>query len=368
MRIFLSAGEASGDAHGAALVRALKARAPDAEFEGLGGTAMADAGMDLHHDLAGEAIMGFVEVVKHFPRIRALFHETIARIKAHPPDVIVLIDYPGFNIRLAQALKPLGIPIVYYISPQVWAWKKGRIKTLAEVVDKMLVIFPFEEQIYADAGLPCRFVGHPLADHILDYEREKRWPGKRVVALLPGSRKQEIARLMKPMVKAAHALAQDYDNLHFVTPVVNETRAAEVRNMAGNLKLEILPGGMYEALASAHVAIVASGTATLETALFGVPFVILYKVQPLTYLIAKQVVDIKNIGIVNILAGKEVVPEYIQGAVTAKSIVPMLRALMEETPERHNMIDELGKIREMLGAGGAADRAAEEILGLTIDR
>jgi len=361
-RLFLVAGEASGDAHGAALIRALRGVAPEIVCEGLGGSAMAEAGMTLHHDLASEAIMGFAEVVKHFPRIRRLFLDTVAGFKRDAPDALVLIDYPGFNIRLAEAAHRLGIPVIYYISPQVWAWKKGRIKTIARCVRKMLVIFPFEEGLYRDAGLDCVYVGHPLADHVEQYTPTQTWPGKTVVGLLPGSRRQEIARLTGPMAEVARGLLKVHPDLHFVTPVVSEARGAEVRRLAGDLPLEIVVGGMYDVLASARCAMVASGTATLETALFGVPFVIMYKVQPVTYLIAKQVVQVPYIGMVNILAEREVAPEFIQGAATAKRVLPVMETLLAESPERAAMVSALSEVRAGLGAGGVADRAAAEIL------
>jgi len=376
-RIFLVAGESSGDTHGANLVRALRQSAPDLHCEGLGGEQMAAAGMELRHDLAGEGIMGFTEVVKHFRPIRRLFLDTVAHLRAQPPDALVLIDYPGFNIRLAKAAHALGIRVIYYISPQVWAWKKKRIHTIARCAQKMLVIFPFEEKLYREIGMECSYVGHPLLDHIEAYRQ--RLPGGETAAgegdgaasepppdmligLLPGSREQEIARLLAPMIEVARALQADYPGARFVTPCVNARRAAQVRAIAGDFPLEVRVDAMYEVLGRARFCMVASGTATLETALFGVPFLILYKVTPITYQLARWLVDIEHIGIVNILAGRRVVPEFVQHEARPTRMLPVARGLIADTPARAEMLTELHAMRELLGGGGASERAAREIL------
>ena len=360
-RLFFVAGEASGDIHGANLIAALREQSPDIECEGLGGQRMAESGMTLRHDLAGEAIMGFTEVVKHFRAIRRLFLDTLAHIEATRPDAVVLIDYPGFNIRLAKRLKQLGIPVVYYISPQVWAWKKKRIHTLAACVDKMLVIFPFEQALYEKVGLPCRYVGHPLLDHIhrIDGDGDTT---ELVIGLLPGSREQEIKRLLAPMIAVAEGIAAAHPGARFMTPVVNEARAAQAREIAGSFPLEIQTGSMYDILRQARFCMVASGTATLETALFGVPMVILYKVTTLTFWMAKFLVDIRYIGIVNILAGRGIVPEFIQNDIRPDHILPQALRLIAPSPERARMIGALREVQSMLGDGGASQNAAREIL------
>lgn len=363
-RIFLVAGEASGDIHGANLVRALRRKAPGIRCEGLGGWRMAEAGMDLRHDLAGEAIMGFSEVVRNILPIRRLFLDTVARLRAARPDALVLIDYPGFNIRLAGEAHALGIPVVYYISPQVWAWKKGRIHTLARVVRKMLVIFPFEEALYREVGLDVAYVGHPLLDHIAGHRPARGFEGDPFVGLLPGSRAQEIERLMPAMIGTARGILQRHPGARFATPAVSEARAARIRQLAGDFPLEVVVGGMYDVLHAARFCIVASGTATLETALFGVPFVIVYRVGPLNYWLARWLVDIEHIGIVNILAGRGIVPEFIQHDAAPAAILPRALALIGDGPERGAMISELRAVRGALGAGGASDRAAAAVLGV----
>jgi lipid-A-disaccharide synthase len=361
-RVFFSAGESSGDIHGANLIRALRKADPTIECEGLGGPLMAGAGMLLHYDLAGRAIMGFTEVVKSLRFIRRLFKETVARLRENPPDALVVIDYPGFNIELAKKAKDLGIPVVYYISPQVWAWKKGRIKTIARLVEKMLVILPFEEKLYIDAGVPCEFVGHPLMDHVETIEVRGDYRGDRIIGLLPGSREQEIGRLLEPMVEIARGIREACPDARFVTPCVDAAREAQVRRLAGDFPLETAVGKAYELLSAARFCLVASGTATLETALFGVPMIILYRITPLSYRIAKRLVRIEHIGLVNILAGKGIVPEFIQDDIRPERILPVALDLIADSPARAQMLRDLGDVRERLGRGGASARAAAAVL------
>ncbi len=363
-RIFFVAGESSGDMHGALLVSALRAHDPALVCEGLGGEAMAEAGMALRHDLAGQGIMGFVEVVRHFKPIRALFHETLEHLKETRPDALVLIDYPGFNVRLARAAAGLGIPVVYYISPQVWAWKRRRIHTLARCVNRMLVIFPFEKALYDAVGLDCIYVGHPMLDRIERRAATNRFGRKLVIGLLPGSRAQEIERLFGTMLEVARGILRRYPAAHFVTPCPSEARAAQVRAMAGDFPVEVRAGGMHDVLEAAHFCLVASGTATLETALFGVPMVIVYRVNPITYAMARLLVHVRHIGIVNILAGREVVPEFIQHRATAHHILPVALDLMGNTAARAQMETDLAGVRALLGGGGASQEAARAILDL----
>ncbi len=364
-RVFLVAGESSGDMHGANLIRALRAAEPSITCEGLGGHRMAEAGMMLRYDLAGEAIMGFSEVVRALKSIRRLFLETVRRLEESRPDCLVLIDYPGFNIRLAKRARGLGIPVVYYISPQVWAWKKGRIHTIAANVNTMLAILPFEEKLYHDAGAPCVFVGHPLLDEMARHRDSGEFRGDCVIGLLPGSRRQEIERLMPVMLDVARGLRGAYPAARFVTPCVSTAREAQVRGFAGDFPLETAVGKTYDVLSAARFCLVASGTATLETALFGVPMAILYKTTTLNYAIAKWFVRIRHIGLANILAGREIVPEFIQGAAAPATVLPVVVELIGDTPARARMLADLGELRATLGGPGASERAAREILQLT---
>lgn len=334
---------------------------PSIECEGIGGQRMKEAGMTLRHDLAAEAIMGFVEVVKHFGAIRKLFHNTAGRIREWKPDAVVLIDYPGFNIRLAKALHGSGIPVVYYISPQVWAWKKARIHTLAQVCRRMITIFPFEKEMYDAAGLDCVFAGHPIVDGLSREVTEHQFGLGKVIAILPGSREQEIQRILPTMIDTARRIAEEYPDAIFMSICVDEERKKQIQAIAGDFPLHVFVGvpGMMK---YAHACMVASGTATVEVALFGVPMVILYKVNPLTYWMARAVVDIDHIGMVNILAGRGIVPEFIQHQATPEAILPAIRDLIEDTPVRTHMIHDLEHVRLHLGGSGASQRAAEAVL------
>ncbi|MCP4644037.1 MAG: lipid-A-disaccharide synthase [bacterium] len=365
-RVFLSAGESSGDMHGAGVVRALRESDPSMVCEGLGGPRMAAEGMDLHYDLAGEGIMGFVEVVKHFGMVKRLFLETVHRLEANPPDCLVLIDYPGFNLQLAKRAALMDIPIVYYIGPQVWAWKRRRIFTIADLVRKMLVILPFEERLYRDVGVDCTYVGHPLIDHIEGTPIQGTYKEGMVIGIMPGSRQQEVDGLLRPMLDVAAGIRERFPEARFVAPCVDKEREAQVRAVADRTRpdvpLETAIGKSYELLAGARFCLVASGTATLETALFGVPMAIMYKINWLSYLLARFLVRIKHIGLVNILAERSVVPEFIQGAAEAKTVLPVALELVDDTPRRKQMLDDLSSVRELLGGPGASRRAADQIL------
>lgn len=361
-RLFFVAGESSGDIHGAHVIEALRGADRSVECEGLGGRRMARAGMMLRFDLAGRAIMGFTEVVRSLGLIRRVFRDTVRRLKESRPDALILIDYPGFNIELAKRASALGIPVVYYISPQVWAWKKKRIHTIARTAAKVLVILPFEKALYEEVGANCVYVGHPLLDHIATMNLEGRYAGRQIVGMLPGSREQEVQRLMGPMTAIAKELSRQRPELSFVVPCVDAAREAQVKALAGGFPFETSVGGTYEVLSAARFCLVASGTATLETALFGVPMAIVYRVSPVTYYLARRLVRIEHIGLVNILAGREIVPEYIQDAIRSELVVPTALRLLDDTPERSRMVADLEEVRLKLGGGGASERAAHEIL------
>ena len=322
MHIFFVAGESSGDMHGAHVIEALRELQPEITCEGLGGTRMAEAGMSLRFDLAGMAIMGFVEVIKKLGFMRSLLNDTTSHIRTSQPNCLVLIDYPGFNIRLAERVHDGGVPIVYYISPQVWAWKPGRIHQLARLVRKMLVILPFEESLYRDVNVDCTFVGHPLMDHIAGLRLADTYREGMVIGLMPGSREQEIHRILPVMIEVAKGIRTRYPEARFVTPCVDAERESQIRSAAGDFPLETAVGGAYDVLHGARFCLVASGTATVETAIFGVPMIVLYKVAPVTYWMARWLVRVEHIGMVNILAGKRIVPEFVQGEADAARVLP----------------------------------------------
>lgn len=363
--IFLIAGEPSGDMHGAHLIRALRAADPELRCSGLGGVQMQQAGMELHYDLAADPVMGFVEVLRKALPLRRLFLDTLERVRRERPRCVVLIDYPGFNLRFAKAVHALGIPVIYYIGPQVWAWKRKRLDTLARVVSRMLVIFPFEEDLYRDKGVDCVYVGHPLLDEIArtDHSDTKN-NGAPIIGLLPGSRAQEIRRIAPVMAQTGISLLKKYPELQFVTPCLDEARAAELRLLMAGLPVEIVIKGMHQVLAQSRCCLVASGTATLETALFGVPMCIVYKVNPLSYWLARLFVRIPFIGLVNIVLEREAVPELIQHEAVPEKILPIMEELVEDSEKRRRMEEDLEEVKRRLQPPGASTRAAAEILAL----
>jgi len=320
--------------------------------------------MALRCDLAGKAVMGFSEVARSFRSIRRVFMDTVAYLRERRPDCLVAIDYPGFNLRLAQRARALGVPVVYYISPQVWAWKKRRIHTIAQNVKKMLVILPFEEALYRAAGVDCAYVGHPLLDHIAATEIRGAYRGACVIGLLPGSREQEVARLLEPMIGVARGIRQARPDARFVAPCVDEARERQVRHIAGDFPLETVVAKPYEVLDAARFCLVASGTATLETALFGVPMAILYRTSALNYWLARRLVNVDHIGLVNILAGRGIVPEFIQADACVEKVLPAALELVAGSRAREQMLADLREVRDSLGGPGASARAAAEILGV----
>lgn len=361
-QIYFVAGESSGDMHGANLIRALRAMQPEIRCFGLGGCRMADVGMELRYDLAGDAIMGFVEVLRKALPIRRLFLDAVETLRRERPECLVLIDYPGFNMRLAAAAHKLNIPVVYYISPQVWAWKKKRLDTLARIVDKMLVIFPFEEELYRDKGVDCTYVGHPLADQTARYTPPPMHSDGLYIGLLPGSREQEIRRIAPVLAEVGRGILRAHPQAQFLVPCVNESRAPQIRAIFQDLPVEIQVGGMYDVLSRSRCCLVASGTATIETALFGVPMGIVYRVNPISYRLARMLVNIKHIGMVNILAGREIAPEFIQQEAVVERILPFMLDIIEDGNTRRRMIAHLEEIKRRLGGPGASQNAAEQIL------
>ncbi|NLN92892.1 MAG: lipid-A-disaccharide synthase [Candidatus Hydrogenedens sp.] len=362
--VFLIAGESSGDLHGANLIRALKAQDPEVTCFGLGGRTMETAGMELVQDLASDAIMGFAEVLRRLLPLRRLLLDTVALIRERRPDVIVLIDYPGFNIRFAEAVAELGIPIVYYISPQVWAWKKKRIHKIARLVRKMLVIFPFEEELYRDKGVYCRYVGHPLLDELKDLQKTGDEEDETIIGMLPGSRSQEIQRIAPVMAQVCRDILARKAEIRFMTACTNEARAREVRAAFEGLPVEVKVRPSREVFLKSRCCLIASGTATLEAALLETPFLIVYKVNRISYWLARLLVRIPYIGIVNILTGSDIVPEYIQHEANSDKITPVLLELLEDSPLRNQMMANFRMLQTHLGGPGASDCAAEEILAL----
>lgn len=368
-RIFILAGEISGDTHGAGLMRALQERDGSIEFLGFGGPRMRQAGGEKMLDWVEEAgVLGLWEVLKMYGWFKQKMAEAIQTVDAEKPGAVVLIDYPGFNLRLAKALRESGYAgqIIYYISPQVWAWKKGRIKTMARLLDLMICIFPFEKELYERSGLRTVFAGHPMVDRVKTFAR--RWPREAgLVGFFPGSRANEVRKLFPVMMAAATLIQKQQPNARFAVSAANENLAHLMRGMVRASGMPeagrwIETGSVYDLMQRAEVGVVASGTATLEAACFGLPYLLVYKVNPLTYVVGKAVVRIKHLGIVNILAGETVVQEMIQDRFEPDALAREVLHLLQDETARGALATRLGQVVATLGEGGAYGRAAEAVL------
>src|SRR5579875_854628 len=371
-RILIVAGEASGDLHGAALAREIRARASDCELFGIAGKQMRAAGVRALVNVEEIAGLGVVELASTIGRTLSAMRMLIRLVKRDPPDLVILIDYADFNLFFARFVRRAGVPILYYIVPQVWAWRRGRIAKLVRRSDRLAVVFPFEKQVYAAGGDRVMFVGHPLlditqpaADRTTTLARHGFPPAAHLLAILPGSRRGEVLHLLPPMAAAARLLADRRGLLPVIllAPTLTE---ADLRAAAGDAiaGIRIIAGDSYSIIAASELALVTSGTATLETALLGCPMVIAYKMSPLSYAVARTLVrGVGSIGMPNILAGRRIVPELIQRDVTAEKLAHAGELMLDE-PARSATIAALGTIRSMLGTPGAAGRVAEIALGM----
>lgn len=367
-RLLISCGEPSGEFYAAELVAELRKRAPDLEAFGLGGDRLAAEDVRLLAHLRDLAVVGLVEVLSHLRRLKRLFDSVVVEAARLRPDVAVLIDYPDFNLRLARELKKLGIPVVYYVSPQLWAWRRGRIKDVKRDVAKMLAIFPFEEKIYKDAGVPVSFVGHPLIDHVKPpadraavASRLGLAPDRPVVALLPGSRNKEVAFNLPPMLGAVALLRERRPELQFVLAAAPHLRARAFED-ASAAGVTVMEGVTRDVLSSARVAIVASGTATVETGLTLTPMVVVYRLSALTYALGKPLVSVANYAMVNLIAGRVVVPELIQSDFTPERVSDETLKILDDGPPRTRMLQDLQEVRSKLGKGGATSNVADEVM------
>lgn len=368
----ISCGEPSGDLYAGALAVELRRRAPDAAIFGLGGQRLMAGGGELVADYRGLSVTGLVEALKVLPRSLGVLNRLVEAARTEKPQALVVIDFPDFNFRLAAAVKRLGIPVVYYISPQLWAWRRSRMQVMKRVVDRVLVIFPFEEQIYRDAGVPVQFVGHPLVDLARAQEpkdvflRELGLDANRpIVALLPGSRPNEVERLL-PLVRDAAALvAERLPGTQFVVaraPSLDDRLFAKV-TWHGHRPAEVL-ARTDDVLQISDVAITASGTATVQSALHGRPMVVVYRLSPLSYRLARRFVHVDHVAMVNLIAGRRIVPELIQYDCTPTNIAAETIALLTNPDRADEMRRGLAEVRTKLGAPGASGRAAEAVLDL----
>lgn len=369
-RVYVVAGELSGDAHGAGLLRSLKEMVPGVEVHGVGGPKMqAVAGSGLTDWVEDAAVMGVWEVLKRYGWFKERFHAMLADLKKIQPDVLLLIDYPGFNLRFADAVRREcpETRIIYYISPKVWAWNKRRIPVMAKLLDEMLCLFPFEQPLFENAGLKTTFVGNPLVDEL----EELRIPGVErddlLVGLLPGSREREVARMFPMMIEAAKILSASNSGLKFEVPAATEKLAIQIRELLGgagaaNL-ITVTTGRSHSLMQRACCAVIASGTATLEAAYYGLPYCLVYRMAPITYLAAKVLVKIELIGLVNILAGEEVIEELIQGEAEPAPVARSLQAFLDSPAKREALQARLAETTAKLGGEGAHERAATAVAG-----
>ncbi|MCS6925375.1 MAG: lipid-A-disaccharide synthase [Candidatus Binatia bacterium] len=365
-RILLVAGEASGDTHAADVVQALRSKAPQIQVCGVGGPALRRAGMEVLVDTAAIAGMGLFEARDKIWALVRAYRRLVTLLRTTPPDLLLLVDFPEFNLRLAKVAKRAGVPVFYYISPQVWAWRKRRVYTIARWVDRMAVVFPFEPDFYAAYGYHVEFVGHPLVDRVLPSRSRTDTlqlygltPERKTIVLLPGSRVQEVRYHLDPLLKAATILGDRYQ---FVVAAAPTLTLADLQRHVQTTRTRVVQGDTYNLLHAADLALVASGTATLETALLERPMVIVYRLSPLTYTLARLVVRVPFIGMPNLLAGYRLVPELIQREVTPERIAAEARQLLDD-PQRYRFVQAgLGEVRRRLGAGGAAERTANLII------
>ena len=378
VRILISAGEASGEMYGARLIEALRRLAAEGatlkqplDFFGVGGDRMRAAGCDTVIDAKDLAVVGISEILSHLPKIRGLFHKLIAEADKRKPDLAIVIDSPAFNWRVARQMKKRGIPVVYYVCPQFWAWRQGRVRLLRKYVDKALVIFPFEEKFYRDRGVNATFVGHPLADlprpqidrtayaaqHQL--EASKPW-----IALMPGSRVKEVRMNLPVILESAAKLGVAYE---FLLPVAATLDRGFLQALvADNSSIHLVPEAL-PALAHSRAGIIASGTATVEAALMGAPFVMVYRVSNLTYLLGRSRVKVPYFAMVNLIAGEQIVPELVQHDFTADNVIAKLNEIIPEGPARRKMIAGLASVKASLGGAAVGeihpvDRAAEAVM------
>lgn len=366
MKYYLIAGEASGDLHGSNLIKALKKLDPIAEMRCWGGDKMQEEGAELIKHYRDLAFMGFAEVVKNLPTIFKNINFCKKDITAFQPDVIILIDYPGFNLRIAKWAKENGYKVVYYISPQVWAWKESRVNAIKKYVDKMLVILPFEKEFYAKWNYEVDYVGHPLVEVIDEFiEKEEEKPAtipqtsKGIVALLPGSRKQEILKKLPVMIQVSKYFP-DYNFIVAKAPGVEDEFYSSLLKEFDNVYA--VTGKTYSILYTAKAALVTSGTATLETALFAVPEVVCYKGSNISYQIAKRLIKIKFISLVNLIMNKEVVKELIQGEMNTKNLIKELKPLLTDNEKKFNLQKDYSALKKLLSAGGHASTNAAKII------
>ena len=365
-KVMIVAGEASGDLHGSGLVRELITLQPDLEIFGVGGDKMQQQGVSLRYHIREMSVLGFVDVLKRFRFFKRVYHDLVALMDENKPGLLILIDYPGLNLKLARAAKNRNIQVLYYIAPQVWAWGSNRIQKMVRLVDKMAVIIPFEEKLFRNAGIDAKFVGHPLLEVVASRHSKQEFfrlnglaLDKKVIGLLPGSRVQEIKRLLPEMIITAKRFVKKHPEFEVVIGRTSSVPEELYRDLiCKNNNILLLENSTYDVMKHSDLLIVASGTATLESALFGTPLMIVYKVDPISYFIGRQLIKIDSIGLVNVIAERKIVPEFIQHKFRSNYMLPQMEAMLFNDEERSRVIHDLNQIKQKLGEPGASQRSA----------
>jgi lipid-A-disaccharide synthase len=364
--IMLVVGEASGDAHGAHLVKALQTREPTLKFYGVAGEQLQQNDFEVLFPVSQLTGMGLVELAGNLTNVWRAYRLLRRALRQRRPDLLILVDFPEFNLRLAKLAKSLQIPVLYYVSPQIWAWRRGRVRQIARWVDQMAVVFPFEVPFYESHGVRVDFVGHPLLDAVRVEERRETVlnklgldPAKPTIALLPGSRRREVSYHLPVMLEASARLSRDRE-MQFLIVRAHTVDIGQVRSLlsGGGLKAAVVEDARYDAISASDLVWTASGTATLETALLGKPMIVVYRLSWLTYYVARSLVRVNHIGMVNLIAGERLVPELIQSELTAERLLEESRILLDNQTVRCQTIEKLSKLRQKLGGSGAAERVA----------
>ncbi|MCQ8103141.1 lipid-A-disaccharide synthase [Methylomonas sp. SURF-2] len=373
--VLFSAGESSGDQHAAHMFQELQKQCPAIRGQGMGGSKMRRAGIDIRFDSSDIGVIGLVEILKHYGEIRRALRLMKQIVADEKPDLLVCVDYKEFNLKLAQFAKRRGVKVLFYVSPQVWAWRPGRVETYGKAIDMMAVIFPFETAYYDAKNVPVRYVGHPSVDKVqplrdrpADFELFGLDTGRPVVGLLPGSRANEIKRMLPVMLEAVALLAKRFPELQFLLPqadsVSDEVMQSYLRDFA--VPVKIVKQQAYDAIQCCNAVMTTSGTASLEIALLQVPMLIAYRLSPFTYWLGKQLVHIPYIGLPNIIAGKAIVKELIQDAVSAENLAAEIESLLFDTDYRHSVLTELRRVKTLLGEGGGSKNMADLALEMLL--